>query len=210
AVEQLLAETGTTLHMMLHAVFHVFLSKISGQRDIVIGSVTAGRMNADVQDMPGMFVNTLALRMEAEEQQTFAELLEQAKQTNLSALEHQEYPFEELVNQLDLPRDMSRNPLFNVMVTTENPDKEQLTLQNLSISPYESHQGTSKFDLTLGGFTDENGIGLQLEYATDLFSKETAEKWSEYVLHLLKVIAENPNQPLSSLSLVTETEKQTL
>ncbi|WP_439846177.1 surfactin non-ribosomal peptide synthetase SrfAB [Bacillus spizizenii] len=210
AVEKLLAETGTTLHMVFHAVFHVFLSKISGQRDIVIGSVTAGRMNADVQDMPGMFVNTLALRMEAEEQQTFAELLEQAKQTNLSALEHQEYPFEDLVNQLDLPRDMSRNPLFNVMVTTENPDKEQLTLQNLSISPYESHQGTSKFDLTLGGFTDENGIGLQLEYATDLFSKETAEKWSEYVLRLLKAVAENPNQPLSSLSLVTEPEKQTL
>ncbi|OLQ51131.1 non-ribosomal peptide synthetase, partial [Bacillus licheniformis] len=210
AVEKLLAETGTTLHMVLHAVFHVFLSKISGQRDIVIGSVTAGRTNADVQDMPGMFVNTLALRMEAEEQHTFAELLEQAKQTNLSALEHQEYPFEDLVNQLDLPRDMSRNPLFNVMVTTENPDKEQLTLQNLSISPYESHQGTSKFDLTLGGFTDENGIGLQLEYATDLFSKETAEKWSEYVLRLLKAVAENPNQPLSSLLLVTETEKQTL
>ncbi|WP_412055576.1 surfactin non-ribosomal peptide synthetase SrfAB, partial [Bacillus inaquosorum] len=210
AVEKLLAETGTTLHMVLHAVFHVFLSKISGQRDIVIGSVTAGRMNADVQDMPGMFVNTLALRMEAEEQQTFAELLEKAKQTNLSALEHQEYPFEDLVNQLDLPRDMSRNPLFNVMVTTENPDKEQLTLQNLSISPYEAHQGTSKFDLTLGGFTDENGIGLQLEYATDLFSRETAEKWSEYVLRLLKAVAENPNQPLSSLSIVTETEKQTL
>ncbi|NEU02766.1 hypothetical protein G3563_27330, partial [Escherichia coli] len=118
AVEKLLAETGTTLHMVLHAVFHVFLSKISGQRDIVIGSVTAGRTNADVQDMPGMFVNTLALRMEAKEQQTFAELLELAKQTNLSALEHQEYPFEDLVNQLDLPRDMSRNPLFNVMVTT--------------------------------------------------------------------------------------------
>ncbi len=167
-------------------------------------------MNADVQDMPGMFVNTLALRMEAEEQQTFAELLEKAKQTNLSALEHQEYPFEDLVNQLDLPRDMSRNPLFNVMVTTENPDKEQLTLQNLSISPYEAHQGTSKFDLTLGGFTDENGIGLRLEYATDLFSRETAEKWSEYVLRLLKAVAENPNQPLSSLSIVTETEKQTL
>ncbi|WP_434156468.1 surfactin non-ribosomal peptide synthetase SrfAB [Bacillus subtilis] len=210
AVEKLLAETGTTLHMVLHAVFHVFLSKISGQRDIVIGSVTAGRTNADVQDMPGMFVNTLALRMEAKEQQTFAELLEQAKQTNLSALEHQEYPFEDLVNQLDLPRDMSRNPLFNVMVTTENPDKEQLTLQNLSISPYEAHQGTSKFDLTLGGFTDENGIGLQLEYATDLFAKETAEKWSEYVLRLLKAVADNPNQPLSSLSLVTETEKQAL
>ncbi|WP_428830276.1 amino acid adenylation domain-containing protein [Bacillus subtilis] len=210
AVEKLLAETGTTLHMVLHAVFHVFLSKISGQRDIVIGSVTAGRTNADVQDMPGMFVNTLALRMEAKEQQTFAELLELAKQTNLSALEHQEYPFEDLVNQLDLPRDMSRNPLFNVMVTTENPDKEQLTLQNLSISPYEAHQGTSKFDLTLGGFTDENGIGLQLEYATDLFAKETVEKWSEYVLRLLKAVADNPNQPLSSLSLVTETEKQAL
>ncbi|MCV0025607.1 surfactin non-ribosomal peptide synthetase SrfAB [Bacillus sp. XT-2] len=210
AIEKLLAETGTTLHMVLHTVFHVFLSKISGQRDIVIGSVTAGRTNADVQNMPGMFVNTLALRMEAREEQTFAELLEQAKETNLSALEHQEYPFEDLVNQLDLPRDMSRNPLFNVMVTTENPDKEQLELQDLTISPYEAHQGTSKFDLTLGGFADENGIGLQLEYATDLFSRETAEQWSEYVLRLLRAVAENPNQPLSGLSLVNETEKQTL
>ncbi|MCI4170792.1 condensation domain-containing protein, partial [Bacillus spizizenii] len=81
---------------------------------------------------------------------------------NLSALEHQEYPFEDLVNQLALPRAMSRNPLFYVMVTTENPDNEQLTLQNLSFSPYESHQGTSKFDVTVGGFTVGNGVGLQL------------------------------------------------
>ncbi|WP_411801495.1 non-ribosomal peptide synthetase, partial [Bacillus atrophaeus] len=210
AIEELLAATGTTLHMVLHTVFHVFLSKITGQKDIVIGSVTAGRTNADLQGMPGMFVNTLALRNEAGENQTFAQLLEQVKHTNLEALEHQDYPFEDLIGKLELARDMSRNPLFNVMVTTEDPDKEQLQLENLKITPYQADQGTSKFDLTLGGFEDENGIGLQLEYATDLFKKETAEQWSIYLLRLLEAVATNPDQKLSSLSLADEAEKQSL
>lgn len=97
---------------------------------------------------------------------------EQVKQTNLDALAHQDYPFEDLIGKLDLPRDMSRNPLFQVMVTTEDPDKETLELENLRITPYESNQGTAKFDLTLGGFTDQEGLGLQFEYAADLFKKK--------------------------------------
>ncbi|MBT2713977.1 surfactin non-ribosomal peptide synthetase SrfAB, partial [Pseudomonas sp. ISL-88] len=210
AVREVMEKTGATLHMVLHAAFHVFLGKITGQRDIIIGSVTAGRTSADVLEMPGMFVNTLALRNEARKEQTFAELLEQVKQTNLDALEHQDYPFEDLIGQLDLPRDMSRNPLFQVMVTTEDPDKETLDLENLHITPYQSNQGTAKFDLTLGGFTDEEGLGLQLEYATDLFKKETIEKWSDGFLRILETAASRPDRKLSAISLVSETEKQAL
>ncbi|MGW7767302.1 surfactin non-ribosomal peptide synthetase SrfAB, partial [Bacillus velezensis] len=210
AVRELMESSGATLHMVLHAAFHVFLSKITGQRDIIIGSVTAGRTSAEVQEMPGMFVNTLALRNETRKEQTFAGLLEQVKQTNLDALAHQDYPFEDLIGKLDLPRDMSRNPLFQVMVTTEDPDKETLELENLRITPYESNQGTAKFDLTLGGFTDQEGLGLQFEYAADLFKKETIEKWSAGFLRILKQAAENPDRKLPEISLISDAEKQAL
>ncbi|APH47821.1 non-ribosomal peptide synthetase [Bacillus amyloliquefaciens] len=210
AVRELMESSGATLHMVLHAAFHVFLSKITGQRDIIIGSVTAGRTSAEVQEMPGMFVNTLALRNETQKEQTFAGLLERVKQTNLDALAHQDYPFEDLIGKLDLPRDMSRNPLFQVMVTTEDPDKETLELENLRITPYESNQGTAKFDLTLGGFTDQEGLGLQFEYATDLFKKETIEKWSAGFLRILKQAAESPDRKLPEISLISDAEKQAL
>lgn len=93
------------------------------------------------------------------------------------------------------------------MVMIENFDKEQFILQNLSILFYEFYQGMFKFDLILGGFIDENGIGLQFEYVIDLFLKEMVEKWSEYVLYLLKVIVENLNQLFFSLLFVIEIEK---
>lgn len=206
-IRRLMLETGTTLHMVLLAVFNIFLSKISGQEEIVVGSAAAGRTNAQVKDMLGMFVNSLALRSAPSSDKTFKQFLQEIKETSLQALEHQDYPFEELVNRLDLPKDMSRNPLFNVMLTVENPDNQTLQLDRLRIMPHETTHGTSKFDLTFGAFENEGTIHLQLEYATDLFKEETIKQWSGYLLKIMRSVAVNPAIHLAEIEMMTDEEK---
>ncbi|KAA6449502.1 non-ribosomal peptide synthetase [Bacillus swezeyi] len=209
-IRGLAAETETTLHIVMLAVFNIFLSRLSGQKDIVIGSAAAGRTNADLKDMPGMFVNSLALKNHVPLHSTFSEFLEDVKHNSLAALDHQDYPFEELIAKLDLPRDMSRNPLFNVMLTVEDPDKETLDLDGLTIKPYDISHAAAKFDLTLGAFEEGESIGLQFEYAIDLFKEETIKRWSGYLLNLLEAVADNPNVCLSELSLLDGAEKRRL
>ncbi|MHC5290487.1 lichenysin non-ribosomal peptide synthetase LicB [Bacillus licheniformis] len=207
-IRRLMAKTNTTLNIVMLAVFNLFLSRLAGQKDIVVGSAAAGRTNADLKDVPGMFVNSLALKNHVPDQASFSGFLEEVKNNSLAALDHQDYPFEELIAKLDLPRDMSRNPLFNVMLTTEDPDKETLDLDGLIIKPYETSHAAAKFDLTLGAFEKDDEIGLQFEYATDLFKKQTIERWSGYLLNLLEAIAENPDASLSDLSLLDEADKR--
>ncbi|MDB5054621.1 MAG: lchAB, partial [Bacilli bacterium] len=207
-IRKLALETGVTLHMLLLAAFNVFLAKMSGQHDIVVGTAVAGRRHAELQDVPGMFVNTLALRSTPAPDKTFRQFLQEVKMTCLQALEHEDYPFEELVGRLKLPRDISRNPLFNVMLTLENRDSEPLRLDRLSLSPYELPDGVSKFDLTLGAVESEEAIGLQYEYCSALFTKETVTRWSGYLLNLMRYIAERPDHRLSEIELMTAEEKQ--
>ncbi|TDF92725.1 non-ribosomal peptide synthetase [Paenibacillus piri] len=207
-IRSLATETGVTLHMLLLAVFNVFLARMSGQHDIVVGTAVAGRRHADLQDVPGMFVNTLALRSSPEPDKTFRQFLQEVKETGLLALEHQDYPFEELVGRLDLPRDISRNPLFNVMLTLENPDSEPLRLDGLSLSPYELPDTVSKFDLTLAAFENEGAIGLQLEYCCELFAKQTIVRWSGYILNIMRYIADRPDSRLAEIELMSAEEKQ--
>ncbi|QHZ48659.1 non-ribosomal peptide synthetase [Bacillus sp. NSP9.1] len=207
-IRRLITDSKTTLNTVMLAVFNIFLSRLSGQKDIVIGSATAGRTNADLKDMPGMFVNSLALKNHVPFAATFSGFLEAVKNNSIAALDHQDYPFEELIAKLDLPRDMSRNPLFNVMLTVEDPDKETLDLDGVTIKPYDISHAAAKFDLTLGAFAKEDGLSLQFEYATDLFKKETIKRWSGYLLYLLETVAANPHVRLSDLSLIDETEQR--
>jgi surfactin family lipopeptide synthetase B/lichenysin synthetase B len=155
-----------------------------------------------------MFVNTLALRSAPEPDKTFRQFLQDIKETSLQALENQDYPFEELVGRLKLPRDISRNPLFNVMLTLENLDREPLRLDHLSLSPYDFQDGISKFDLTLGAFENKEAIGLQFEYCSELFTKETVTRWSGYLLNMMRYMAEHPDHRLSEIELMSAEEKQ--
>ena len=100
-----MAKTNTTLNIVMLAVFNLFLSRLAGQKDIVVGSAAAGRTNADLKDVPGMFVNSLALKNHVPDQASFSGFLEEVKNNSLAALDHQDYPFEELIAKLDLPRD---------------------------------------------------------------------------------------------------------
>ncbi|MCY8603160.1 non-ribosomal peptide synthetase, partial [Bacillus sonorensis] len=208
SLRKLAQETGTTLYMVLLASYSAFLAKLSGQRDIVVGSPVAGRPHADVSKIIGMFVNTLAMRTYPQGEKTFAAFLQEVKETVLEAFEHQNYPFEELIEQLGVQRDMSRNPLFDAVFSMQNADMRALTMEGITLKPHEFAHKTAKFDLTLTAAEEDDLMRFEMEFNTALFKHETIQRWSRYLLNLLEAVAQNPNVPLSDLSLFNEAEKR--
>ncbi|MGE6632448.1 amino acid adenylation domain-containing protein, partial [Bacillus sp. NPDC077027] len=209
-IEAFLRAQGVSLNMMMQTTFAILLHKLTGQTDIVIGAVTAGRGHAAVERIPGMFVNTLALRNQVNPARAFEDMLTHIKEVNLAAYEHQNYPFEDLVTQLDIPKDTSRNPLFSVMLTTDDPDRSLPELEGFQLHQTDQSTSGAKFDLTLGVFEKDGQIGLRFEYATSLFNKSTIQRWSHYFSQLISQALVQPNKPVEQLSLLTEEEKQML
>ncbi|WP_459198572.1 plipastatin non-ribosomal peptide synthetase PpsC [Bacillus subtilis] len=207
-LHKLARENGSTLYMVLLAAYTAFLSRLSGQEDIIVGSPIAGRPHKDLEPILGMFVNTLALRTRPEGGKPFAQYLQEVRETALEAFEHQDYPFEELVDKLELTRDMSRNPLFDVMFVLQNMDQESLELDELCLKPAANngHQ-TSKFDLTL--YAQEQPRGLltfQMEFSTDLYKKKTIEKWLQYFINMLLSIIKDNKAALGTINILNEDE----
>ncbi|QYM60362.1 plipastatin non-ribosomal peptide synthetase PpsC [Bacillus subtilis] len=207
-LHKLARENGSTLYMVLLAAYTAFLSRLSGQEDIIVGSPIAGRPHKDLEPILGMFVNTLALRTRPEGGKPFVQYLQEVRETALEAFEHQDYPFEELVDKLELTRDMSRNPLFDVMFVLQNMDQESLELDELCLKPAANngHQ-TSKFDLTL--YAQEQPRGLltfQMEFSTDLYKKKTIEKWLQYFINMLLSIIKDNKAALGTINILNEDE----
>jgi amino acid adenylation domain-containing protein len=184
-------ETGTTLNMFLLAIYNILLSKYSGQTDIVVGVTVAARTHPDIQDIIGFFVNTLPIRTCFEQEMAFEELLENVKENTLAAFENQDYPFDELVNKLNLSNNMSRNPLFDVAFVTQNMDVEDIEIENLKITPYNLQTSVSRFDMLIFVTEKENYITIKLEYATALFKRTTIEKFIERFRYILEQIITN-------------------
>ncbi len=205
-IKSLLAETDTTMYMFLLAAFNVLLSKYASQDDIIVGSPTAGRTHPDLQGVPGMFVNTVALRTAPAGDKTFAQFLEEVKTASLQAFEHQSYPLEELIEKLPLTRDTSRSPLFSVMFNMQNMEIPSLRLGDLKISSYSMLHHVAKFDLSLEAVEREEDIGLSFDYATALFKDETIRRWSDHFVNIIKVAAANPNVRLSDVDLLSPAE----
>ncbi|WP_121641867.1 surfactin non-ribosomal peptide synthetase SrfAA [Bacillus vallismortis] len=210
ALRRLAKETDSTLYMVLLASYSAFLSKLSGQHDIIVGSPIAGRSQADVSRVIGMFVNTLALRTYPKGEKTFSGYLSEVKETALSAFRAQDYPLEDLIGNLQVQRDTSRNPLFDAVFSMQNANIKDLAMKGIQLEPDPFERKTAKFDITLTADETDGGLTFVLEYNTALFKPETIERWKQYWMQLLDEVTGNPNQPLSSLSLVTEPEKQTL
>ena len=187
-LKRLAEETGSTLYMVMLSAYAVLLSKYSRMEEIVVGSPMAGRPHADLDRIIGMFVNTLALRSHPSGEKTFGAFLQEVKGQALAAYEHQEYPFEELIEKLDLTRDPSRNPLFDVMFVLQNTDRRELELPGLRIAPYESSHNISKFDLTLVAVEVHDGIDCSLEYSTALFNSSTAEEITENLKLMIEYV----------------------
>ncbi|MFD7523071.1 amino acid adenylation domain-containing protein [Paenibacillus chitinolyticus] len=209
-LKRLAAETGTTLYMVLFAAYTVMLHKYTAQEDLIVGTPIAGRTHGDVQPLIGMFVNTLAIRNYPAADKTFLSYLQEVKETTLGAYEHQNYPFEELVDKVQVARDLSRNPIFDTMFTLQNTENKELQLPGLRLAPYASEEIVSKFDLSLDVTETSGGLDYLFEYATSLYKKETIERMAKHYEQLLNAIVKSPEVKIADLELVTPSEKEQL
>ena len=205
-VEELSAFTGATTYMVLLSAWMLLLSRYSGQEDIVAGSPASGRTHKDTERMSGMFVNTMAVRGRPCRDKTFLQFLEEMKEAGISALENQEYPFEELVEELGIARDASRNPLFDVMFILQNTDVNLESLQSTASVRPEQRRGGSKFDLTLEIYEAADGYAASLEYSTDLFTKGSAEWILRHYEKLVRECCAHAKEAMGLINMTTEEE----
>ncbi|WP_276483895.1 non-ribosomal peptide synthetase [Paraflavitalea pollutisoli] len=206
---------GATLFMGLLAAVDVLLFRYTGQTDLVIGSPIAGREHTDLENQIGFYVNTLALRSSFEPTDSYAGLLQRVKRITLEAYDHQLYPFDELVDQLQLPRDRARNPLFDVWVVLQNTDAIGMSgsreLGDLKISSYhEEKEKVSKFDLSFLFTLNGKEIDLQLVYNTDLYTADTIQRMAVHLERLLGAAISAPDMPVGSLDYLMPGEKEQL
>jgi amino acid adenylation domain-containing protein len=203
-------QSGTTLFMTLLAAFTLLLSRYSRQEDIVVGSAIANRNRREIEPLIGFFVNTLALRTNLQGNPTFLELLNRVKQVTLDAFDHQDLPFEKLVDELGQERSLSHHPLFQVAFSLQNQQEQKLEINGLTVTRFQWENTTTLFDLSLIFRETPQGLIGEWEYATDLFEAKTIQRIAQHFKVLLQEIVEHPQQPIYSLPLLTEDERQQL
>ncbi|NRT44807.1 amino acid adenylation domain-containing protein/non-ribosomal peptide synthase protein (TIGR01720 family) [Clostridium beijerinckii] len=207
-LKKLTKETGTTMHMVLLSAFNIILSKYTGQEDIIVGTPVAGRPHADLENIMGLFVNTLALRNKPEGNKKYIDFLKEVKEDSLKAYENQSYQLETLIDKLEVKRDMSRNPLFDVMFNIASTlNNEKIDLDGLFLKPYDNSNRTSKFDMTLNAIENDEKINLSIQYCTKLFKEETIKRFINHYLNILKVIIENREIELKEMDILSEEER---
>jgi amino acid adenylation domain-containing protein len=200
-------EHGATLFMVLLAAWQTLLARHTGREDVVVGSPITGRHRAETEGLIGFFVNTLALRTDLSGDPSFRQLLERVRRTALDAYARQDLPFETLVEALRIPRDLSRQPLFQAMLMLHRSQGGgAFALPGLRCEPVEADPGTSIFDLGLYAWDRPEGLRAMLEYNADLFDAATAARFVDRFRTLLDGIAADPDAPLSRLPLMTADE----
>ncbi|NML37861.1 amino acid adenylation domain-containing protein [Chitinophaga sp. G-6-1-13] len=211
-----LQERGDTLFMGLMTVINVLLHRYTGQRDIVIGSPVAARAHLALEDQIGFYTNILPLRTRFSSDITFVELLEEVRQLTLAAFRHEVFPFDQLIDELKLKRDMSRAPLFDVFVDLHDRMATAdiaagIENAGLRIKPLEDGQHhVSKFDLTWMFTNTDKEIYMSLEYNTDIYTGETARRYCSHFLQLLEALITEPFVPVAQADYLHADEKQLL
>ncbi|MCD9461245.1 non-ribosomal peptide synthetase, partial [Marinibactrum halimedae] len=199
----------STLFMILLAVFNVLLYRYSGQDDICLGSPIANRQYGETEGLIGMFVNTLALRNQVSGEMSFTAFLQQVKTTCLEAYEHQDTPFEKIVEALPLQRNLGVNPLFQIMFVLQNNRSERLVFDDAdtTISPYPLENTVSKFDLTLSLAETDSGLQGSLTYRTSLYKASTIERLAGHFMALCQSVVVSPTKALSAFQFMGEAER---
>ncbi|MEM6796279.1 MAG: amino acid adenylation domain-containing protein, partial [Acidobacteriota bacterium] len=213
-LESLARQEGATLFMGLLATFALALGLRGGARDLVIGSPVAGRGRQELEPLVGLFVNTLLLRVDLGGDPAFRDLLRAVRATTLEAFEHQDVPFEALVDDLHRSRDLSRNPLTQVFLTLHNMPAEDARLGDLEILPMDSDGGTVKVDLDVSFWPRGSAAGAGLDcswrYGADLYERATVERLAEHFEILLDRVTASPETRLSDLPRHTPAERALL
>jgi tyrocidine synthetase-3 len=204
---------GVSLFMVVLTAIKVLLYRYTGQEDLVVGTVAAGREHSDLEDQVGFYVNTLALRTRVKGNESFAQLLDQVKAVTLGAYEHQAYPFDQLVDDLGLERDLSRSPLFDVLVAMQNNQEGDDLLNQipgLEVQACPLEQNVSKFDLTIEIWEQQGRLHAALEYNTDLFTPARIERMGGHLSRLLEVMVGHVHTPINRIDYLRPEERREL
>ncbi|WP_240601861.1 condensation domain-containing protein, partial [Oleiagrimonas sp. MCCC 1A03011] len=201
---------GTTLFMTLMAAWAAVLMRLSGQHDLVIGTPTANRNRTEVEPLAGFFVNVLALRIDLSGDPTLAELLVRVRQAILAAQDHQDLPFEKVVEIAQPPRSLSYTPLFQVMFAWQNNEHGTFDLADLRAEPFDIAFDHVKFDLELHLHENDGIVAGVLNYATALFDAATIERHKGYLLAMLRAMVADAAQSVSRIDLIAPAERTLL
>ena len=207
-IREFCGKEGVTPYIFTMAGFSILMSKYSNMDDFVVGSPVAGRTTKGVEDIIGLFINTLAIRMDLSKNPTIKELLEQIKRVVGNAFACQEYPFERLVHELNVPQNLSYTPIFQVMFNYQSIEKEVLALSGLKAENTLPVNNTSKFDINVAVKIMQGDAVVEFTYNTDLFKKTTIEKMIDNYQYILKQMVENLSLTVKEVEVLTEEEKQ--
>ncbi|MGD2085118.1 MAG: amino acid adenylation domain-containing protein [Candidatus Aminicenantes bacterium] len=207
AMKGLAVKENVTLFMMMLSLLYTLLSRLSGQEDIVIGTPVIGRKNMELQSVMGIFINTLALRNYPTVDKTFRGFLLEVKERTLKAFENQDYQFEDLVDQLAVERDTSRNPLFDLMFVFQNQEEPGPEIPGLKIKSYGYSSKISIMDITFNAQEIGERLGFYLEYSPRLFHAETIKKFFDYFKQTVSSVLENPGKRIGEIEIINKEEK---
>ena len=207
-----LEQNGTTLFVGALTLVYSILHRYTHQNEIVIGSPVSGRQHSDLENQIGFYINTLALKQEFQADDTFEGLLKAVKANVLEAFDHQSYPFDALVANLDIVRDTSRAPLFDVMVILEDNQKASVAdFKAFEIEEIRLEKKTSKFDLTFWFKEDENGVlSFHIEYNTALYKAARIENLGNHLIALLGAVVKNEQETIAALPIMNPSEVNNL
>lgn len=199
-----------TLYMVILAAFNVLLSRWSGQEDIIIGTPIRGRALPETEDLIGFFVNTLVFRADLSAQPNFTSLLQQVRKVALDAYAHADMPFDVLVHELKVPRDLSRTPIFQAFFTYQDVSNRDARFGALPYSQVHVHAPVAPTDLYL--WVKETGSGLTggIDYATDLFDRTTMTRFVRQLRQVLAAVSQDPGLPISQVNILPEAERRAI
>ncbi|WDV92904.1 non-ribosomal peptide synthetase/type I polyketide synthase [Brevibacillus parabrevis] len=206
--KSMLKQEAATVNMGLLAVYAVLLSKICQQETVIVGTPVSGRKQTELENLIGAFVDTVALKLSVDAADSFSQLLQAVKQTISAALDHQDYPFEELINNLDIQRDLSRNPLFETMFSFRDVyDKTDQIGGVQEITSFYKHK-TAMFSIRFTAWEEGPQIGCEIEYSTKLFAKETMERMARYFAQIMQQAVAEPEAALAKVEIMSGQEQQ--
>ncbi len=201
---------GISLYIFLAAAYTTLLHRLTGQEDILVGTPVSGRDIPEAQDTVGMFVNTSVLRNYPKADTPFEQFLHEVKETCACVYDHQDYSFERMANRYNNGRPQNRNAIFDTTLAYENANDRIFTIRDLTFTQYPLHDKSSMFDFRLEVIEEQDSLSLDFQYSTQLFSRESIERWVKYFHQLLDEILQDPSTPLGVIDILPLSEKEWL
>jgi len=209
-LKELAKNESITMYILLLSAYSIFMNKLCNVEDVVIGTNSAGRVQPEIQNVLGIFVNTLALRLKPESNKTIKEFLQDVKNETLEGFENQDFQFDDLVDKLVRVRDFSRNPIFDVSFVWQNMEYIDIVIDDVRFIPYQHNDNSAKFDLTLFGYELNSELFFKIEYNTDLFEESTIHRFIGYYRNIISAILMNIFGKIEDINVLTHTEIQQL